>query len=217
LKIAGIDNSMSSPAITIFDLDDKTLEIKNYDYISLYKVKKQLVQDHIFTIPEYDNECQRIVEKNNFLVDILVKREVEYAAIEDYAFSSTGMSYSIGENTGYLKCELFKNKIKLRKYEPTSVKMFFTSLGNADKDLMMKTYIHDYSNCLNLPDKIINEKKPLEDIADSFAICMLLLLELKLRRGLISLKDLPESKIRVFNKIRKDTKTNILDTDFIGD
>jgi len=214
MKICGVDNSMSSPAIVIFDLDEN-LEIKSYDYISLIKTKKQHIENHIFPLMEYTSECQRIVEKNEFIVNELVKRNVEYVALEDYAFASVGMQYGIGENTGFLKCCLYKNGIKIRKYEPTTIKMFFTGVGNAKKDVMMNTYKEDYKNVLELPDKIINTEKPLEDISDAFAICSLLHLELKLRKGLISLKELPESKIRVFNKVRKDTNTNLLDTNFI--
>ena len=214
MVLAGLDNSMSSPAVTIFNLDEN-LNIISTDYISIFKTKKQHIENHIFPMPDFENECQRITEKNDFLVNELVKRKVEYIAIEDYSFASTGQVYGIGENTGYLKCLLYKNNIKIRKYDPNSIKMAFTGKGNASKTEMMETYKFEYNNLLNLPEKIISTDKPLEDITDSFAICSLLHLEMKLRKGLISLKELPESKIRVFNKVRKDLKTNLLDTEFI--
>lgn len=215
ITIAGIDNSISSPAITIMELDEKSFSIVRYNYLNLFKTKKMFVKDHILEIPKHKNDIDRIITKNNIIIDFINSNKVLYCAIEDYSFASKGLVYNIAENTGYLKTQLYLSNINIRLYEPTSIKMFYNGKGNADKEAMIKTYKKN-NNFLNLEDKTLNEQKPLEDIVDSFAVCSLLRTELMLRKGLINMKDLSENVIRVFNTIHKDTKTNILNTDFIN-
>jgi Holliday junction resolvasome RuvABC endonuclease subunit len=225
MVLAGVDNSICSPGIVILTLDDN-LEVVKYDYLNFNKTKKLHIENHIYPLPPYKNQCERIIEKNEFIVDELVKRKVEIVAIEEYSFGSNGLAFDLGENTGFLKILLYKKNIRQRYYEPTTNKMAFTSKGTASKTQMVETYIHDHKNPLDLPDKILdiletlkeNSKKslsPLEDIVDAFALAELLRLELRLRKGLVEMKSLPESKIRVFNKIHKSHNTNILDTDFV--
>lgn len=236
MKISAIDNSLKSPGITIFELDGNH-EIINIDYFSVMcdKPKKKdppkahRDSDNIITLKGYKDFYDRIYRKNNFITHYLL--DCSYTAIEGYSYGSCGGSlYQIGENTGLLKSMLYQSNIAIRIYEPSSIKMFFTGKGNATKYDMFDTYM-SLNNPLGLSNKLvgmgieanehfkkIGKKKnfnPTEDIIDSYAICYLLYTELLLRKGLIDLKTLSDKQIQVFNKIHKNTKTNILDEDFI--
>jgi hypothetical protein len=80
---------------------------------------------------------------------------------------------------------------------------------------MMNAY-RKIGNPLNLPDVILNTEKPFNDIADSYFICQLLLMELKLKNNKISIDDIDNIKIRnIFNKPHVDSNANLIDLDFI--
>lgn len=138
MKLAAIDNSITSPAVVIVELDE-SLEIVGYDYINFCDTQKYQVPGHVYPIPEYINEFERILGKNDFLVKELKKRGVTHYAIEGYSYGSKGNnSYNIAENTGYLKMELYKAGIKKREVEPTTNKLFFVARGNATKEMMIR-------------------------------------------------------------------------------
>jgi hypothetical protein len=237
MKIAGIDNSLNSPAITIFELDEENdckVLAKEYYNIICDKPKKKdpddyyKDKDNIITLRGYKDFYDRIGRKNVMIVDLLT--DCEYVAIEDYSFSSVGSTYQIGENSGLLKYMLYLDDKSIRYYDPNSIKMFFSNNGSSNKYQMFEKYMQ-LNNPLNLSEKLLTigleaveefkrtgKKKsfnPVEDIVDSYAICDLLYTEIRLRKGLIEMKSLSEKQIQVFNKIHKDTKTNILNTDFI--
>jgi len=65
---------------------------------------------------------------------------------------------------------------------------------------------------------MVSENKngnPKDNIIDAWWIAKLLLTELRLRRGLVMLKDLSEDAIKIFNRVTKSNPTNILATDFL--
>ena len=78
-----------------------------------------------------------------------------------------------------------------------------SSLSSSDKtDILNLKYLNQYGS-------------PKEDIVDANYICLLLQMELKLRKGIIQLKDLTEKQIQIFNRTTKAQKTNLLAIDFI--
>jgi Holliday junction resolvasome RuvABC endonuclease subunit len=229
LKIAGIDNSLSCPAVTIFELDESdNLKIaKMESFIVLCEKSKgtkkeiltnydELQKSNIVTLKPFTNEYDRMNRKNKYIAERV--KECQYIAIEDYSFASKGLVTKIAENTGILKSKLYDSGCQLRTYEPTSIKMFYTGNGSADKNLMIAEYIES-GNVLGIDTTLkqfsINDKSNLNDIVDSYAIATLLHTELLLRNGLKQINSLSIKQIQVFNKIHKDTKTNLLDTDFI--
>ena len=237
MKIAGIDNSLNSPAVTIFELDegnDCKILSKEYYNVICNKPKKKDPEnyykdkDNIITMRGYKDFYDRIGRKNRMITDLLT--DCEYVAIEDYSFSSVGNTYQIGENSGLLKYMLYIEGKAIRYYDPNSIKMYFNNKGNSTKYEMFERYMQ-LDNPLNFSEKLLTigleaiekfkntgKKKafnPVEDIVDSYAICDLLYTEILLRKGLIEMKSLREKQIQAFNTIHKDTKTNILNTDFI--
>lgn len=234
--ISSVDNSLTSPAIVTFELNEITLEIISMNYFNVIcdKPKKKDPEiysedkDHIVTLRGYTDFYDRIIRKNKFIADRII--ESSHVAIENYSFSSVGLVYQIGECGGNLKTMLYLNNQNLRTYEPTSIKLFFSGKGNAKKYDMFRKYV-ELGNPLGLSDKLmkigfdaldkyeltgkVKSFNPVEDIVDAYAIATLLHTELLLRRGLIAMKELTEKQIQTFNTIHRDIKTNILNMDFI--
>jgi len=212
MNIVGIDNSVNSPGVVWFTLDTEMNIIKK-NYLGFTSVKKNETKNIIFykkkdfldPIHQYiwnrDQIFGRIVE------DIGCKPD--YLAMEDYAYAALGKVFNIAESTSALKVRFYEQRIPIRLYDPCSIKLFSTGFGNSDKERMKQSY-----NLLPENEKlsgIINE-----DIIDAYFITNLLYLELKIRRGLIRLSDLDESKIKVFNRTSKSHPENLLVQNFIA-
>lgn len=228
MKIAGIDNSMNSAGLVKFELDEK-FDIIDYNYYVIKcnpykksddkKTYNEEVKNGVIYLKPFVDNMDRFIRKGEFICDLV--KDCEYVSLEDYSFGSVSSSLTnISENTGYLKILLYKAGIKLRKIEAKNNKKFFTKNGNADKVAMIAKYIED-GNFLNIDTNLkefdyINAPKQecLNDIVDAYSLCEFLRTEIKLRHGLLNLKELPLSQIELFNKVRKDSGTNILDTEF---
>lgn len=218
IKLAGIDNSITSPAVVIIELDD-SLEIVGYDYINFCDTKKYHIPGHIYPIPEYTNEFERILGKNDFIVKQLLDRGVTHYAIEAYSMNSRGKVFSIAESSGNLKMGLYKAGIKKREYEPTTNKLFFAGKGNSTKEQMIETY-RSLENPMGLPEIIVSSDAstcPLNDLVDAYSLAMFLVTEMRLRAEAIVADDLPPTTQTAFGigKKRNKKKTPILEIPFI--
>ena len=210
--IAGIDCSMNGTGIYKFKLDDN-LEIIEKDYLAFTTVKKHSSNNILY----YNNKKQfkDYLEKNKWMYDGIFKfiNNAEYVAIEDYAFGAKGRVFNIAEFTGGLKLKLYENDYKTRLYDIGSIKMFATTNGNSQKDVMQEYFEKekDIPNLSNLPDG----KSPKADVIDAYFIAKLLQTEMKLRYGIVTLKELSLTEIRVFNRVTKANPVNILARDFL--
>ena len=222
MKIAGIDASINSSGVVVFELDDD-LNVIDQKYMGFSSVKKNTNNNiHHYSAKDFNS----YIHKNEFMISHCMDfiRECEYVAIEDYAYGksgSAGLVFHIAEFCGAIKRDVVVSGKKLRAYEPTTIKMFGTLSGNADKYDMYQSILEmvERQNCtLNFQELPLVDKRigvsPTSDIVDAWWIATLLTTELKLRKGLIELKNLHEKQIQVFNKINKNYKTNLLDAPF---
>lgn len=224
--IGSIDNSMNSPGVVKFELDDK-MNIINKEYLGFDRTESQnpkgKLPEHIIRFFAGNKKKGTAVPKIKqflFYSDHIMEflKDCEYVAFENYAFGGTGMLAHIGESTGILKRELYLRGIKVTTYPPTRIKIFATTKGNADKPMMCKQFLHD--EIWEFPKSFYNDKKkcfksPYEDIIDAYYICTLLHLELKLRFGYELMSNLQEHEIKVFNTVTKTEPVNILAKDFV--
>ena len=150
-----------------------------------------------------------------------------YIALEGYAYaaSSRGMS-QIAEMTGVLKTMLYRSGIRVRIFDPLSVKLYATGKGNCLKKEMIES---SNSNGFIIPSSLIKKtvkksKKHGEieeyagigtDLADAFFLAKILRTELMLRAGIENLKDLGENERRIFLRTTKAFPENILSRPFI--
>lgn len=106
-------------------------------------------------------------ERQEYIVDVLSEYLSPYSSainvhvfLEDYAFSSKGMVFKLGELGGIIKY-IIRNKLKLPIYRvaPTTLKKFTTGKGNANKEQMMNSIFQTYG--LSFVD---------DNIADAYAL-----------------------------------------------
>lgn len=228
IKIAGLDLSKNSSGISKFVLNEELEMDGAPTYIGFSTTKKNekelMSGSRVF---HYKKEWfKNGFEKNYWFRDRILDfvKDCEYVAIEGYAYAGKGEVFDISEFTSTIKNSLYDLGIKMRIYDPNSIKMFAVK-GNADKLDMYEAILKmkDSLTCFDMSDlPIVDEKhrkkgvSPTSDIVDSYFIARLLWQELKLRKALVKLKDLPEAVIRVFNRVTDSQPVNILDQDFIS-
>ena len=175
--IGGIDYSMSSPSLCIYDTD-KDFTFENCDIYYANAKKKYVINIknlHGFVLPETrpNEPMYRYNEICQLFANILVKEKVEKVCIEGYALGShAGLVFNIAENTSLLKHFMWKSKIDYINPSPSTIKKFFTGKGNADKIKIVDTFINetgvDLQSILGTKTK---EAAPINDICDSYAMC----------------------------------------------
>lgn len=218
MKIAGLDLSLNSSGLVKYELKDD-MSVSVVDTMGFTTVKKNSFDGvHHYRPKDFDNSF----DKTEWMFERMDKflEDVEYVAIEDYAFGAVGKVFHIAEFIGYIKIRLYQQGKKIRLYDPNTIKMFATTKGVADK-ITMSDFFDAYKvshkpdmKCMPLVNKG-SGVSPTSDIIDAFFICELLYKELQLRKAVIDLKNEPEHVIRVFNKVTKSYPTNILGRDFI--
>jgi len=222
MVIVGIDPSMNSSGLVKFVLDDD-LNIVDNDYMGFCSVKRNAddIKVHYYNKKEYGNRYDLTLWMSEKIFSFV--EGADYVSMEDYAYGANGIVFDIGEFVGYLKMGIYKMGIPLRLYDPLSNKKFATGHGDADKismyDAFEKRKTQSKRDTLDLnhlpePNKS-SGVSPTSDIVDAYFLCSLLRKELMLRKGIITLKDLPENEIAIFNRVTKNRPVNILDTEFL--
>jgi len=191
MKIAGIDWSMSCPAMTIVDTETNT-----YDFYYLHKSSSKIVNEkHIHSqimrndyssvnrdIADFSigSSIQRFIDISEWFVDKIVHQDVKQVFMEGYSLGSKGKVFSIAENTAILKKFLFDINVDTVIIPPTVIKKFATGKGNAKKEMMIDFFLESSTAPSELK-KLLNEVKstgrnidtsPYADIVDSFWILM---------------------------------------------
>jgi len=217
--IIGADVSITSPAFIRYTLDDD-YNIVGTDWLAFKhnsaKKKKMVPEyDNIKVYGNFDNYIDRSIYLHSEIYEwVCCDYSPEYFAIEDYAFGAIGKSFHIGGFTEPIKTFFYQLGSNIRMYDLTCLKKFLSHNGNADKVSMGEAF-----NKLENPKIDISKLKdftnPKEDIIDAYACIELLLLELKLRKGIITLKELSENDIWIFNRVTRISKENILTKEFI--
>ena len=133
-----------------------------------------------------------------------------YFAIEGYAFGSKGRAHTTGEIGGLARLAILDGGGKLRVHDPTTVKLFATGKGNADKD-----FVRAGAEALWGVDFAHLGKAEAEDLTDAYVLAMLVRCEMRLRLGEVTLKELREEEIRIVNRVTKSQPVNLLDRSWI--
>jgi Holliday junction resolvasome RuvABC endonuclease subunit len=229
MKIAGLDLSPNGTGIVKIELDDK-LQVINSDYIGFKQMAKtdKTTYENVFGYRD-----MKIYDKIDFMYPKIFEflEGVEYAAVEGYAFAGQGDLTMIAEFAGGIKNHLYHKNVKMRLVDPNSNKFLATGSGSAKKPEMYDSFITctfdgkpDISKLPQIPvfKKGKNEGKrdekgvtPTSDIIDAYFLAYTLLTELRLRRGLVTMSDLNENQIKVFNRVTKAYPENILVRDFL--
>ena len=181
MRIAGIDYSLTSPAICVWkSIDDRLF---NFDDCALYylEIPKRrgptphgILNIHANPYPEWETEEERHELLSNWTMSIITGCEV---FIEGYAFATSGTSHvrSIAENTGLLKHKMYKVKQSFTSVPPTVIKKYATGKGNANKEGMYEAFVDELLTPTDLKERLTPKatkvKNPVSDLVDSYFIC----------------------------------------------
>ena len=183
-KIAGIDYSLTSPAICVyteeedggyFDFDRCVFYyLSNNERQQQLATRSGLINLKVELYPEWNCEEERHEKLAAWAYRIVQGCEEVY--LEGYAFATSGKSHvrSIAENTGLLKNKMWKNKLSFMSYPPTVIKKFATGKGNANKEVMYEAFIAEPLTPTDLKERLTPKAKkvinPISDIVDSYFI-----------------------------------------------
>lgn len=175
MKIAGIDYSISSPAICVHS--GKKWSFENCSFYFFYKRKKEplLPKKPKFQYdlyPEYKTQEDRYIKLGKWTLDKV--HDCDAIFIEGYAFAGKGLVFQIGENTGTMKTLLYAayNRHITESIPPKTIKKFATDNGNASKQLMQEAFIEETQFDLKLSlEETAKQTSPSSDIIDAYFIC----------------------------------------------
>lgn len=210
--LCGLDLSINGSGCIKFILNND-LEIIEKDYLAFTQIKKfSCNKIFYFKKKDYRNQFDQNIDFGNKIINFC--KDSDYCACEGYAYgSSAGLVFNIAEFTGRIKHLIYESGKKLRIYDICSIKMFGADKGNAQKQDMVDSFLKLKSKEFDW--SFLNKyDSPHTDLVDAFWIAKLLQTELKLRKGLIQLKDLTEKQIQIFNRTTKAYPQNLLSTDF---
>ena len=171
--LAGIDYSMTSPAVCIYDASKK-FHPDNCLFFVYSSMKKlnQLYGRNVFITQHELYECdeQRFDQISEWSMAILNKFKVKEVCLEGYSMGSQGRVFAIAENAGLLKQKMYQADIKFVTPAPTQVKKHFTGKGNATKPLMHEAFYAKTNISIISLVNIEPDKSPVSDIVDSNAM-----------------------------------------------
>ena len=174
---AGIDYSLTSPAICVYDTKDGDFCFDNVQAYFRSNLKRfELFEEgnlHGENHESWDSDMDRFDDIAEWAMDIMGEYKVKTAFLEGYSFGSTGRVFNIAENTAILKYNMWHNYIDCEIIAPTTVKKFATGSGNANKEKMHDSFVEenprrDIKSVL-IP-RSSNIISPLNDVVDAYFI-----------------------------------------------
>ena len=182
-KLAGIDYSLTSPAICVWketnDNRQFNFNMCTIHYLETSQRLKRAAPHEILNLypeeyPEWETEEQRHDLLSEWALKCIRGCNV---FIEGYAFATSGKSHvrSVAENSGLLKHKMYKAKQSFISIPPTVIKKFATDKGNANKEIMHEFFVKESDAPSNLK-TILRPKStkltsPITDIVDAYWIC----------------------------------------------
>ena len=179
MTIAGIDYSMTSPAICFYDMNVGDCKFENCEIYYLtqskkYEVSFKNVRGNYY---EYDDDLNKRYDliSSYFLDRIYERYELSntfQVFIEGYSMGSSGRVFNIAENTGILKYRFWNLGIEYATVPPTVIKKFATGKGNANKEKMQEVFESEHP--IRLKEELKQTEKqwnPSSDIIDAYYIC----------------------------------------------
>ena len=173
--IAGIDYSMTSPAVCIHTGDEWSVNNCTFYYLTTknkYLTHTDKVRGSLYE--EFETQQQRFNNLSNWALGIINAHGAKKVGLEGYSYGSTGSRlFEIGENTGLLKHKMWTDGIDFEVYAPTSVKKFACGKGNANKEKIWEAFLEETQlNLFNLIGQQVGKDwNPVSDMFDSYYMC----------------------------------------------
>ena len=174
-KIAGIDYSLTSPAICVWkSTNDRLFDFDSCDLYYLENSQRWksttatshgILNLHPEEYPKWNTEEERHDLLSNWAMSIIQGCNEIY--LEGYAFATVGKSHvrSVAENTGLLKHKMHKVKQTFSLVPPTVVKKYATGKGNANKEVMYEAFSAELVTPSDLKSRLTPKSKKLYTLA----------------------------------------------------
>jgi hypothetical protein len=175
LTVAGLDWSMTSPAVCVHKGDKWSVENCTFHYFTS-KSKFLICTDQIkgSLYEEYSTQQERFDNLSDWGLKILNENNAKKIGLEGYSYgSSSSRLFEIGENTGLMKFKMWSFGIDFEVYAPTSVKKFATGKGNANKERMWESFFEETGlNIFHLLGQEVGKNwNPVSDMVDAYFMC----------------------------------------------
>lgn len=170
--IAGIDYSMTSPAICVGERHYTMNECK----FLVFTDKKKFVGTYknitCLEYPNWNTNEHRYDLLSQKVLNFLIENDVQKAWIEGYSFGSKGLVFNLQENTGLLKHKMYLNKFPFDVISPPQIKKIQTGKGNQNKEQMYSAWIKDGGAPIQefFQPKQTKIGSPVSDIVDSYYV-----------------------------------------------
>ena len=176
--IAGIDYSLSCPAICVYNSYDGEFNFDNAKFyfrsnlqrFDSFHENRMWGENH----GPWKTDEDRYDDIATWALDILTDaNSVDKVFLEGYSYGSTGKVFHIAENTAILKYFMWEEGIDFEIIPPTVIKKFATGKGNANKELMYENFDRENSHVdlqSWLTPRSNNIISPVSDIVDSYFI-----------------------------------------------
>lgn len=174
MKYAGVDYSLTSPAIAIYDKESSgqfSFEHCRFYYLtdttSLMGSWKNVTGD---MYPVWSSDEHRYDQISQWALTRIAG--ADRISIEGYSMGSRGRVFNLAENCGLLKWQLYKQQKDFILIPPTVVKKFATGKGNANKQAMYEAFVKETGVPLHeiLTPKRKDVSSPVTDIVDAYYI-----------------------------------------------
>jgi len=167
---AGIDYSLTCPAITIGGLDEDFTKCQVHYYTKDKKFCRDFmtnIHGHVY-LP-YSSQMERIENLSSWAMNILTTNGVTKAVIEGYALGAKGRVFDLAENGGLLKWKMWTAKIDFSDPSPMTLKKFFTGKGNSNKVAMHDAFVKKTGISIAKELGRKEDSNPVSDIVDSYS------------------------------------------------
>lgn len=176
--VAGIDYSLSCPAICVHDTQKGKFSFETtYHYFrSNLKKYDKFHEGRLWgeNHGQWKTDEDRYDDIATWALDMLMSvHKVDMVYIEGYSYGSTGKVFHIAENTAVLKYNLWDAKLDFEIVPPTVIKKYATGKGNANKEKMYEAFVNENPNVdlrSDLTPRSSNVISPVSDVVDAYFI-----------------------------------------------
>jgi len=188
--------------------------IKDVEYVSIEDYALN-AKGRVFDIGEYTGLIKHVLYAEDKKIRLYDPLSIKLFACGtgNTKIDKTFMQYAYEQKENFKEfmssdemkavCDALRIKNETENEEEKNKRKFFFKEMFGEKSSLEFKSLPDY-------------KSPKADVIDAYYILKMLQLELKLRKAKISLSDLPEYIIKVFNRVTKSRPINILATPFLS-
>jgi Holliday junction resolvasome RuvABC endonuclease subunit len=177
--LAGVDYSITCPAICVYDPD---LGFSYYAFPSTATKKLRNAyessQSSIMTLEyqhkkdTFPHDIARFDAISDWAMSVIRENKVGEVGMEGYSMGSKGKVFNLAENMGMFKYKVYKEGIPYSEIAPKSIKKSFVGNGNAKKEEMLEQFVKENGDILHRPLELDTDKltSPINDMVDAYAI-----------------------------------------------